>query len=159
MAALAEARRYAEAFDLALAVEPYLPGDPTLTGVMSVISDTISVTTEPPGATGLPQTLHSRGRRQAASRRLLGTSPLTNVRIARGEYVLSIEKEGYAPSERTVSGVAMRAGALTITPPPIRIVQRLLPASSVPARMVFVPGGDYRLALVVPSDRSACPPG
>ena len=68
--------------------------------------------------------------------------------------VLSIEKEGYAPIERTVSGVAIRTGALTITPPPIRIDQRLLPANTVPARMVFVPGGDYRLiSWSRPTDR------
>ena len=79
---------------------------------------------------------------------------MTNVRIARGEYVLSIEKDGYAPIERTVSGVVMRASALTITPPPIRIDQRLLPAGAVPARMVFVPGGDYRLiSWSRPTDR------
>ena len=48
----------------------------------------------------------------------------------------------------------IRMGALTITPPPIRIEQRLLPANTVPARMVFVPGGDYRLiSWSRPTDR------
>ena len=60
---------------------------------------------------------------------MLGTSPLTNVRIARGEYVLTIAKDGYAPIERTVSGVVIRMDTLTIIPPPIRIEQRLLPAT------------------------------
>ena len=48
----------------------------------------------------------------------------------------------------------MRPGALTILPPAIRISQRLLSVTQVPARMVFVPGGDYRLiAWSRPTDR------
>ena len=153
-AALADARRYFDAYDLAAAVEPYVPGDPTLARVMSAVSDTISVATEPSAATVYLKRFTGEPAATAPPRRLLGTSPLTNVRIARGEYVLSIEKEGYAPVERTVSGVTVRASALVITPPPIRIEQRLLPASSVPDRMVFVPGGDYRLiSWSRPTDR------
>ena len=96
---------------------------------MAAISDSISVTTEPPGA-AVYLTRFTADAATAAPRQRLGTSPLTNVRIARGEYVLSIEKDGYAPIERTVSGVTIRASALTITPPPIRIDQRLLPADA-----------------------------
>ena len=115
------------------------------------LSDSISVTTEPPGAQVFLTRFNGA---TAAPRQLLGTSPLSNVRVARGEYVVAIEKDGYAPIERTVSGVTIRAGALVITPPPIRIEQRLMPAAAVPARMVFVPGGDYRLvAWSRPTDR------
>jgi formylglycine-generating enzyme required for sulfatase activity len=43
---------------------------------------------------------------------------------------------------------------LAITPPPIRIDQALLAASAQPAGMVFVPGGEYRLAAWSrPTDR------
>ena len=67
---------------------------------------------------------------------------------------LSIEKDGYMPTERTVSGIVSRAGTLTIMPPPIRITQRLLPSQGAPPRMVFVPGGDYRLiSWARPTDR------
>ena len=143
--ALADAGRAAEAYDLAVAIEPYVPGDPAITRAMSAISDTISVATEPAGAAVYLKRFDGDKNALPPSRRLLGTSPLTNVRIARAQYVLSIEKDGYAPIERTVSGVAVRVGALTITPPPIRIEQRLLAASTVPAQMVLVPAGDYRL--------------
>jgi eukaryotic-like serine/threonine-protein kinase len=156
IATLAEAKRNFEAYDLAVAVSPYVPGDPTITSLMPAISDAMSVTTDPAGAAVYVKRFGAAETGAASTRRLLGTSPLSNVRIARGEYVLSIEKEGYAPIERTVSGVAMRAGALTILPPPIRITQRLLPANTVPERMVFVPGGDYRLiSWSRPTDRRA----
>jgi eukaryotic-like serine/threonine-protein kinase len=154
LAALADAKRYFDAYDLAETIEPYLPGDPTLTSVMSAISDTISVTTEPSQARVYLKRFTPDDAVTTSSRRLLGTSPLRNVRIARGEYVLAIEKDGYAQVERAVSGVAMQAGALRITPPPIRIQQRLMPTGVVPARMVFVPGGDYRLiSWSRPTDR------
>jgi formylglycine-generating enzyme required for sulfatase activity len=151
VAALAEAGNYAAAYDLAVAVQRYLPGDPTITRVMPAISDSISVTTEPSGA-AVYLTRFTDG--TPAPRERIGTSPLTNARIARGQYVVSVEKDGYTSIERTVSGVTIRAGALIITPPPIRIQQRLMPAADVPARMVFVPGGDYRLvAWSRPTDR------
>jgi len=145
VATLADTGRIAEAYDLAVAIEPYIPGDPAIARMMPAISDTVSVTTEPAGAQVYLKRYAPEQPASASSRNLLGTSPLSAVRIARGEYVLSIEKEGYAPIERTVSGVAIRAGSLTITPPPIRIDRRLLSANTVPARMVSVPGGDYRL--------------
>ena len=151
--ALAEAGRYLDAYDLGVTVESRLPGDPAIAKALSAISDTISVSTEPAGAAVYLKPFTA-GNAASAARRLLGTSPIAGIRIARGEYVLSMEKDGYAPVERTISGVASRAGALTITPPPIRVQQRLLPASAVPARMVFVPGGDYRLiSWSRPTDR------
>ena len=144
IASLADAGRYAEAYTLAAAVEPYLPGDPTIAGVMPTISDTVSVSTEPSGARVYLKPFAG-GDPSAGPPRLIGTSPLTNFRVPRGEYILSIEKDGYGRVERTVSGVVMKASALVMMPPPIRIVQRLVPAGSQPPRMVFVPGGDYRL--------------
>jgi formylglycine-generating enzyme required for sulfatase activity len=59
--------------------------------------------------------------------------------------VLSIEKDGYGPAERSVSGNFMRSGNLVVAPPPIVVDQTLIPFASSPARMVFVPGGEYRL--------------
>ena len=145
VAALAEAKRDFEAYDLATSIERYVPGDPTLASVMSRIADSISVETEPTGAAVYLTRFTVGANGTVSARRLLGTSPLSHVPIARGQYVLGVEKEGFSPIEKTVSGVAVRQGTLTIMPPPLRIRERLVPAASVPARMVFVPGGDYRL--------------
>jgi formylglycine-generating enzyme required for sulfatase activity/tRNA A-37 threonylcarbamoyl transferase component Bud32/pimeloyl-ACP methyl ester carboxylesterase len=152
IAGLAEAKQYFDAYDLAVAVEPYLAGDPVLAGVMPVISDVVSVTTDPPGASVYLKRF-TKGS-AAPPRQLPGTTPVANVRIARGEYVLSIEKDGFAGIERTVSGLTTRQGALTITPPPIRLDVHLLKTDAQPTRMVAVPGGDYRLvSWSRPTDR------
>ena len=152
--ALAEARRYFEAYDLAGTVERYLPGDPTIAGLLPTISDTLSVATDPTGANVYLRRFNPDAPGAGSARQLVGTTPMVNQRIARGEYILAIEKEGYAPAERGLSGLAMRAGALSIPAPPSNIKQRLLPVDATPAGMVFVPGGDYRLvAWSRPTDK------
>ena len=142
---LAENLRYFDAYDLAAQAEPHLPRDSTVTTLMRTISDTISVQTDPAGASVYLQRFNPDPTGALPQRQLVGTTPLVNQRIARGHYVLSIEKDGFAPAELTISGILRRMGQLTITPPPIQVNQRLLPAEIMPARMVFVPGGDYRL--------------
>ncbi len=153
IAALGEGKKFFEAYDRATAIEPYLRGDPALAGVMASISLPISVTTTPPGAS----VYVTRFVPDAAStpvRELLGTTPLTDARVARGDYLLQVEKDGFAPIERAVVGVSKFVGTFQVAPQPVRINQRLLAASANPAGMVFVPGGDYRLiAWSRPTDR------
>jgi eukaryotic-like serine/threonine-protein kinase len=136
---------------------------------MPVISDVLSVTTEPPGARVYLKPFARDKSGQFPPRRLIGTTPLRGLRIARGEYVLAIEAEGHAPFQRTLSSTLGREMKVlfeeseirrdvnvTVTPAgewtgwldadaPIEIDVKLLEASEVPARMVFVPGGEYQL--------------
>jgi eukaryotic-like serine/threonine-protein kinase len=152
--ALAEARRNFEAYDLAVQVEPNLPGDATLADLMPKISDTLSATTDPPGARVYLKRFTPDATGAREERRAVGTTPLKNLRIARGEYILSIEHEGYAPYERAVSGVTVRVGTLVITPRPIQIDTRLIASADSPAGMVFVPASNYRMvSWTRPSDR------
>ena len=48
--ALAQAQKYFEAYDLAVAAQKFLPEDATITRLMPIISHTISVKTDPAGA-------------------------------------------------------------------------------------------------------------
>ena len=143
---LAEARRYFEAYDLAVALEPYLPGDPTIAGLTAEIGDTISATSDPSGASVYLTRFVAGDSGPEPSRRLVGTTPFKNIRIARGEYVVTFEKDGYAPNERTVSGLGMRTDGLSLTTPPMQVEARLIPVAAMPAGMVFVPGSEYRMA-------------
>ncbi len=156
LAALAEARRHFEAYDLAVALEPQLPGDLTIAGLMPAISDTLSASTDPPGARVYLKRFAPDAAAGLPDRQLIGTTPLKNVRIARGDYVLSLEMDGFAPYERSVSGVTIRQGTLVIAPPPIQVDVRLQAAAAMPAGMVLVPGSNYRLASWSrPTDRRA----
>ena len=142
--ALTKERRYFEAFDLAIAAERVLPRDPALARLMPTLAMTLSVKTDPPGARVYARR-YSTGER-FPERVLLGTTPLVDTRLGRGEYVLQIEKEGFATLERTIYGSFAWTGSFQIAPPPAVLDYRLAPAQEVPAGMVPVSGTEYRLA-------------
>ena len=138
---LARAARFFEAYDLAVEAQRRLPHDPTLAHLMRTIADDLSVASDPPGA----RVYLRRFAAGAATRQLVGVTPIEHRQIARGSYLVSIEKEGYAGLERTVSGGLIQAGGTLVPSPPVRLEARLVEAHRAPARMAFVPGGDYRL--------------
>jgi serine/threonine protein kinase/formylglycine-generating enzyme required for sulfatase activity len=139
---LAQDGKYYEAYALAAGAQKYLPDDPTIARLMPTISETISVTTDPAGA----EVYLKRYDPEAdIPRTLVGTTPLTDLRVARGQYILYIEKSGYAKTERSISGAISHTGTLVVLPGPIKIEDKLFAADKVPDRMVFVPGGNYRL--------------
>jgi eukaryotic-like serine/threonine-protein kinase len=141
IAQLAQARQPFEAYQLAVQAERYLPGDATLAKWMPLISEPLTVTTEPAGAR-----VYLKRFAPDSSREFIGTTPLRNQRVARGEYLLSLEKESYTPFERTISSKLYQYGT-TLLPPddPTRVEQRLIETARLPERMVFVPGSNYKL--------------
>jgi serine/threonine protein kinase/formylglycine-generating enzyme required for sulfatase activity/predicted esterase len=145
IAALAAVKNNVAAFELAAEAERHLPADKTLEELLGTVADTITVTTEPAGAQVYLKPFAPDDSGNLPQRELVGTTPLTNYRVARGEYVLSIEKEGYAPMERTVSGRMLEADGMKFRPPPISVEQKLIPVDKMPAGMVAVAGGEYRL--------------
>jgi serine/threonine protein kinase/formylglycine-generating enzyme required for sulfatase activity len=142
---LAQEQKFFEAYDLATATQKYLPDNATIGRLMPVISNTISVKTDPPGAQVYLKRFLPDKAGTFPVRQLVGTTPIDNLRIARGQYLLYIEKDGYAKIESTVSGATMHAGTFIVFPPPIQVEQKLFAAGELPDRMVSVPGGDYRL--------------
>ena len=142
---LTQAGKYFEAYDLAVPVQKYIGEDQTVSSLMPTISEVISVTTDPAGA----QVYLKRFTTDLADkepRLLQGTTPIKDLRVARGDYILYIEKDGYNKTELAISGTILHSGNLVVLPPPIRIEQKLFRPDQIPNNMVFVPGGDYRLA-------------
>ena len=123
----------------------YLPSDPTITRLMRTIADDFSVVTDPPGAQVYLKRFAPDESGHFPARQLIGVTPINHRQIARGAYRVSIEKEGYGSLERTVSGVMTRLSGFRAPSPPVRLEAKLIEAAKVPARMAFVPGGDYRL--------------
>ena len=96
-------------------------------------------------------------------------SPVETRPIGRADYVLEIEKEGYAPIRRTISSSLDRVQSAALGPAdvrrqigtvetatepprifldadaPIRVEVTLLEIGQVPKEMVPIPGGEYRL--------------
>jgi formylglycine-generating enzyme required for sulfatase activity len=77
---------------------------------------------------------------------VVGTTPVRELRVARGDYRLVVRLPGYAPVERIASTEATRiSGVLRPDPTRATFAFTLLRADSVPPGMVHVPGGRYEL--------------
>ncbi len=168
---LAVAGRYREGYALAEQAARYLPQDAALARLRLLVADSVSVVSEPAGARVF-LTSHEGGHARAGGRQLLGTTPLAGISIARDDYLIEIEKDGYVPARRTISSALLRTDRAVFDPSaatrhatfsedrpgdyrlrldapgPIAISTRLIPSAGAPAGMVFVPGGRYGLTAV-----------
>ena len=142
---LAKQRRFFEAYDLAKNVLTYLPDDPTVKNALPMISDNLSVNSSEADAS-VYLTRYTADDSTKGLREFIGKTPIINHTIARGDYLFEVEKEGFAPFRRTISGNPEVYWDLTFNPPPTTIDVKLFALSDIPERMVFVPGGEYQLA-------------
>ena len=94
---LAANGKYVEAWDLASQVAKQLPDNPRLRSLTPVISDDLTVVTTPPGA-NVYLTRFDVKRPGNRDRVLAGSTPVQSLSIARGEYILSLEKPDTPPS-------------------------------------------------------------
>jgi len=142
---LAKAEKNFEAYDLATDVAAVLPNDETLAKILPTISDTLSVNSEPNGAKVYLRRFQTDKDGKFPERKFVGETPLNELRIARGNYILQVEKDGFAPLERTISGTLPRIGGSFIETPPLNIEAKLIEKDKTPPKMAFVPAGDYSL--------------
>jgi len=141
---LAEQQRYFEAWDLAASVRPLLADDRRLQRATQKISSSITVTTEPAGADVFLERVRDDG--ETAPRVRIGATPLRDEPVARGDYVLTVEKPGFAPMSRSISLLPLRFAGLVIDKPLPPQDWKLLLRRDVPERMSPVPGGKCRLS-------------
>ena len=145
VADLAKQRRFFEAYDLAKNVLTYLPDDPTVKNALPMISDNLTVNSSEADAS-VYLTRYTADDPRPAVREFIGKTPIENHTIARGDYLLEVEKDGFAPFRRTISGNPEVYWDLTFNPPPTTIDVKLFSLAGIQEKMVFVPGGDYQLA-------------
>ena len=142
VAKLAQSHKYFEAYDLAVAIRKYLPDDPRLPRLMPELTDDLSVTTDPPGAEVYLRRFAPDGSGHFPQRQLVGTTPIHGLAIPSGDYVMYIEKNGYASIQRTLSTASYHVF------PGIRgisLEHKLIETANAPERMVFIPGSTYNL--------------
>ncbi len=133
-------RRLADAYDTAVAAAAILPNDDRIRDIISRTSDRLKIDSDPPGATVFLQRFKGPDQRVR-----MGVTPLTIPRLARADYLLTLERAGYANGVRTISmtPLYMRGDPFVRTE---SVRMKLAEASRVPPRMVLVEGGTYRLA-------------
>ncbi len=144
IAALAREGRYAAAYQQAIVVERRIPTDTTLQRLMGEVSDAITVTSVPAGAqVYLQRAPDADGAPEDSVE--LGTTPITDHRVARGDYRIVIRHPDYATAERMISSALGRAEQRLDEGRVVSIATTLVRGDSVPDGMIAVPGGRYTL--------------
>jgi len=146
---LLKEKRLFEAYEMAIAAAPMLPNNQRVRDVLARSSARLAIETDPPGATAWLQRFGSEERIR------IGVTPLAIPEIARAAYLLTLEKPGYATAIRPISTLPLyiRGEPTSYELPLMRL--KLAESSKVPAGMVFVEGGSYRLTgFYRPSDRA-----
>jgi len=156
------------AHDLGEQLAAYIPNDARLQKLRQHYTDVVSIVTDPPGATVYLQRYQKDESGRFPPRQRIGVTPLREMMIPRGDYLLTLEKPGYEPFQRTVSSALDRLerGLWESTPllsaellqneageyvpnidwlAPIELEIKLFSKGTVPEKMVYVPGGNYRL--------------
>jgi hypothetical protein len=166
---LAASGAYREAHALALEVRRVLPDEARLAELWPIVTDVITVRSDPDGAVVYATNAASMDESGGRERVRLGTTPIEAVVVPRGNYLVEVEKTGFATARRVVSSALARVEnsvwqpavpgrrvalrevepgrpvLLLDVPAPITISMRLIPIERQHAGMVFVPGGDYEL--------------
>ncbi len=142
---LANEGRFGEAYELAVRAEDRLGLDSSLARLMPVVSDSLSVTTQPEGAEVYLRHFAATEEGRASDAVFVGVTPIRDLRVARADYAVHIEKAGFASAERIASSALQRRERLLGASLNIDMHVTLLPSGQVPEDMVFVPGGTYGL--------------
>ncbi len=141
----AEAGEYVQAYGLALKAGRVATNDSTLTALMPVISNNLTILSEPEGAKVYLKPLAGHGATTNASAEFIGVTPIRNLRVARDDYFVRLEKEGYAPAERIASSEFARAEKLVAQVSAVRLTAPLQPLEQSVQDMVPVAGGAYKM--------------
>jgi len=142
---LAGEHGYGEAYALALEAGRILGEDTTLERLVPEVSDVLTVHSEPAGAAVYLQSFEDASGPAPEPAERIGTTPIESLRLPRGDHFLTIEADGYAPVERVASSQLERSDPSISGATGIVVDVTLIPEDSMPAEMVYVPGGPYTL--------------
>ena len=145
--ALLAQRKFPEAFEAANDASAILPLNDRLRDIIVQTSNPLSLKSDPSGAAVFLRRFGG-----PPEKKQICTTPL-NVRLPRGDYVLTLEKNGYASVERALSFTPFTNRGTDLPLQSVKLRVKL--PSNIPPEMVLVQGGDYVLSgWVRPSDQT-----
>jgi eukaryotic-like serine/threonine-protein kinase len=147
IAELAREGRFVEAYERAVRAERRIAGDSILAGILDEVSDLLTVTSQPSGASVWVQRMPAAGE-AAPDSVLLGTTPIRARRLARAEYRLILHLPGRRSVERIASSELARSDSWPHEGRRLELTVPLPAPEEVPEDMIAVPGGTY--AIVSP---------
>jgi eukaryotic-like serine/threonine-protein kinase len=138
---LMERGRYMDAYRLAQQAEAYVPNDAMLQKLWPEISRAITIHSQPEGADVYMRDYNS----GEDAWQHVGRTPIEGLRVPWSFFRWRFQKQGYVTAELASGGKAGRtlmfpekAGGFSV---------ELQPEGSIPAGMVFIKGGDFKLAI------------
>ncbi len=137
---LVATRNWPAAYDNVMKAATIVPDDVRLPDLITRLTQKASIITDPPGAT-----VWIRRFRGPATRVRMGTTPLEMPRLMRADYLVTVETKGHAQATRPLSIAPIWLRDFEFARMPGTLQIKMLEASKVPAKMVFVAGGPYRL--------------
>jgi len=141
---LVSQRKYFAAYDLAKEYQNELKANPLFKELSLFIYDTLSIATEPEGAKVFLKRFDPSGQNPDNKGEYAGVTPINNFLVARGDYLVTLEKEGYSTIQRIASSYPI----IKEYPVPRRGVNLsavMVKANQIDSNMVFVPGGEYTI--------------
>ena len=140
-------RDYAAAYERAIAAAAITPGDSRLSELLARTAQEAVIESDPPGATVSLD-------RKGGGKSIAGTTPLTIPRLPHGDYVVTLELDGYIPARRPLTTTPLLHEGDSLRMKPGRLEVRLFRKGEIEPGMVHVRGGEYVLTgWSRPSDR------
>ncbi len=134
---LIAAEDFPKAADILREARAVLPKDPALENLWTQATVDVSAETTPPGA----DVAYRPYRGDPSKWKVLGRTPVSNVRVAKDFYLWRISKAGFVPVWQIAPTWSIMHKI------PVRLAFRLDREGSVPADMVRVPGGSTALEI------------
>lgn len=141
---LVNQKNYFAAFDLAKEYQNELKTDPLFKKLSLFIYDTLSITTEPEGAKIFLKRFDPSDQNSKDKGKYAGVTPIKNLMIARGDYLVTIEKDGYSTIQRIASSYPI-IKEFPVPKRGINLSAEMVKANEIDSNMVFVPGGEYKI--------------
>jgi eukaryotic-like serine/threonine-protein kinase len=143
MRSLVQEGKYFEAFQLAKQEEQYLKDDSTYIGLIPGYSDFLTVLSVPEGAKVYLKRYAPGEQEPGVPKEYAGVTPLHDLQVIRGGYLVYVKKDGFAPIERVFSSAYSFEEIKRSTNVTIEVT--LLDQKKAVTNMVLVPGGSYHL--------------
>jgi formylglycine-generating enzyme required for sulfatase activity/tRNA A-37 threonylcarbamoyl transferase component Bud32 len=141
---LADGGNFVEAYALATEAEQWIPDHPTLGAQMPIISNLLTVRSNPEGAeVSLQRFPENPG--ESTEALSIGVTPIIDYRVPRADHRIVVSLDGFLPIERIASTELAREGGGAGEAHRVTFSLELDPTESVPPEMVRVPGGEYEL--------------
>ena len=145
---LVVAQQYGEAYDLLAQARQIIPDDSALIEIWPEVTRSLTVTSEPPGATVRARRFTDLESGAEPVWATLGTTPIQDLVVPRDDHLLQLSLDGYRPAERLFAPSRALAFRHPVNERPdsgvaVRLVRAT--AGGPPEGMVRIPGGPYEV--------------